>query len=135
MAMRHEAIGLLLCVVSTITYAQSKNERLFEQCRGYERYRADPSKATPADATASLSCMNYIAGAAAVHNLGTQSKCKHSDKPYNEIIADYLAYTRRGGFLEQPQEVIVFTLLEVCYCGVEHITRQYCPALAPAQPK
>jgi hypothetical protein len=119
--------------------AQSKgdagptNEVLFEQCVAYERLRLKPPSelsGVKADPISALSCAQFMAGASRIHNIKTDAKCKHSGRTLDQVISDYLAFTRKGSFLNQPQDMTVFMFLEACYCGADPPTQHFCPVVA-----
>ena len=127
-------LAFLLAVVALLSSpalaAESANEVLFEQCKAYKRIKAKREGVGPAELYEANSCVRYMAGAFQMHNLSTNGTCAHSEKNVDQFIEEYLEYSRKGGgFLDRPQQVVVWTFLESCYCGKnDAIMRSYCPA-------
>lgn len=115
---------------ATLCSAQT-NETLFEQCKSHERFKADKASATLQDMTRSLVCQSYIGGAFQMHNLATNGECKNAPKNAEVVVSDYLSFSRKGGgFLDQPQQMVVYMLFESCYCNREPASQAFCPATA-----
>ena len=113
--------------------ADSPNETLFDQCKTYQRYRVDRSGLNTSELFKANSCVQYMAGAFQVHNLSAQSGCSHAEKTVDQFINEYVEYSRKGGgYLDQPQQVVVWFFLESCYCGKnDAIIRANCPKPQP----
>ena len=122
-------LSLILLIPGSGHAADSTNETLFDQCKTYKRYKADRSGLTNADLFRANSCIHYMAGAFQIHNLSSNDACLHSKKTVENFVDDYLTYSRNGGgYLDQPQQIVVWMLLESCYCGKnDAIMRSNCP--------
>lgn len=115
---------------ATLCTAQT-NETLFEQCKAHEKFKTDKASATFQDLTRSLVCQSYIGGAFQIHNLATNGECKNAPKNAEAVVSDYLSFSRKGGgFLDQPQQIVVFMLFESCYCDREPASKSFCPVTA-----
>ena len=111
--------------------ADSSNETLFDQCKTYQRYKSGKDNLTQPELFKANSCVHYLAGAFQMHNLSSGEGCIHSKKTIDQFVNDYVDYSRKGGgYLDQPQQIVVWYFLESCYCGKnDAIMRANCPAL------
>ena len=128
------AIPLIALVVQVLPVpsaaADSTNETLFDQCKIYQRYKSGKDNLTQAELYKANSCVHYLAGAFQIHNLSSGEGCIHSKKTIDQFVNDYVDYSRKGGgYLDQPQQIVVWYLLESCYCDKnDAIMRANCPA-------
>ena len=128
-------LSLSLLISGPAHSADSTNETLFDQCKTYQRYKTDRNGLTNAELFKANSCIHYMAGAFQIHNLSSDGACLYAQKTVEEFVDDYVAYSRKGGgYLDQPQQIVVWMFLESCYCGKnDAIMRANCPV--PKQSK
>jgi hypothetical protein len=108
--------------------ADRPNEALFEQCKSYQKSKVDRASMDGSDAVKATACISYMAGAFQTYNLATQ--CSMGKRTVDGFIEDYMYFTRKGGYLTQPQQVVAFMVLESCYCGKEPAAALNCPQQA-----
>jgi len=123
------AISALMAIAGLITSpviaAERPNEALFEQCKSYQKSKVDRAGMDGADAVKATACLNYMAGAFQIYNLSSQ--CSMATRTVDKFIEDYMFFTRKGGYLSQPQHIVAFMVLESCYCGKEPAAVLNCP--------
>lgn len=117
--------GALLAPLPSV--AQGKSEDLFENCKAHERYKADRAKADAMTITRSLACISYVGAAWQMYNLVTDTQCASTGRTGEDVVNDYLAFTRKSGFLDMPQQFVLYKLFEVCYCRKEPTATHVCP--------
>ena len=106
------------------------NEKLFDDCTLREKYMAGKRDFASGEAVGIAFCLGFISGALAAHSAGKSDRkdCYTEPKIVNDVILDYLAFTRKTFSLDSPADVVVITMMDECYCGKDSdFKKTFCP--------